>query len=143
MDVRIQEAPFDLAAELARLPQGAGAVASFVGSVRGEGGLTALRLEHYPGMTERLILAHLERAKARWPLLGAVIVHRVGVLRPGEPIVLVAVAAKHRREAFAACEFLMDHLKTEAPFWKEERCGEASHWVEAKASDDAARQRWD
>lgn len=142
MDIRIQEEPFDTGAELAKLPPGAGAVASFTGYVRGDGGLSSLTLEHYPGMTEREIARHVELAKARWPLLGVVIVHRVGTLLPGEAIVLVAVAAKHRGEAFQACEFLMDHLKTEAPFWKEERLGERSRWVEAKASDDDAKDRW-
>lgn len=117
-------------------------MASFIGHVRPDDGLTALVLEHYPGMTERQIAAHLEAAKKRWPILGAVIVHRVGSLKPGEAIVLVAVAAKHRGEAFQACEFLMDHLKTEAPFWKEERLENTSRWVEAKAGDDAAKERW-
>lgn len=142
MTIRIQREPFDLTTELAKLPAGAGAVASFIGHVRSDDGLTSLTLEHYPGMTERQIADHVAKAEARWPLLGVTIIHRVGTLTPGEAIVLVAVAAKHRKEAFAACEFLMDHLKTEAPFWKEERLGENARWVEAKASDDTAKDRW-
>jgi len=143
MDIRIQSAAFDPAEVLRRLPLGAGAVASFIGHVRPEAGLTALVLEHFPGMTEREIARHCEEAQRRWPLLGVTIMHRVGTLAPGEAIVMVAVAAKHRKEAFAACEFLMDHLKTEAPFWKQERLGNNARWVEAKASDDEARARWD
>jgi len=143
MSVRIQYEAFDIAAVLAGLPQGGGAIASFVGYVRGDDGLAALNLEHYPGMTEREIARHIAIAQNRWPLLGVTIIHRVGTLTPGEAIVLVAVAATHRREAFAACEFLMDHLKTEAPFWKEERLDNTSRWVEAKAADDAAKARWD
>ncbi len=142
-DIRIQSAPFDVAQVLSHLPQGAGAVASFIGHVRAENGLTALVLEYFPGMTEREIARHVEEAQRRWPLLGVTIIHRVGTLLPGEAIVMVAVAAKHRKAAFAACEFLMDHLKTEAPFWKQECRGSDSHWVEAKASDDEARARWD
>ena len=141
--IRIQAEPFDIAAELAQLPCGAGAVASFIGRVRPGEGLTALCLEHYPGMTEREIARHITEAETRWPLLGVVVVHRFGELAPGETIVLVAVAASHRFEAFAACEFLMDHLKTKAPFWKEERLTDASRWVAAKASDDAAAARWE
>jgi molybdopterin synthase catalytic subunit len=143
MTIRIQEAPFDVAVELAALPKGGGAVASFVGYVRAEDGVTALLLEHYPGMTEKEIARHETAAEQRWPILGITIIHRVGTLKPGDAIVLVAVAAKHRKEAFAACEFLMDHLKTEAPFWKEERLGNSSRWVEATAADDAAKARWD
>jgi len=142
MTIRIQHEPFDVTTELAKLPEGAGAVASFIGHVRSDDGLTALTLEHYPGMTERQIAGHMADAEARWPLIGVTIIHRVGTLKPGEAIVFVAVAAKHRKEAFAACEFLMDHLKTEAPFWKEERLAEQSRWVEAKASDNAAKDRW-
>jgi molybdopterin synthase catalytic subunit len=143
MDIRIQSDVFDVAEVLSHLPQGAGAVASFIGHVRPEEGLTALVLEHFPGMTEREIARHVEAAEARWPLLGVSIIHRVGTLLPGEAIVLVAVAAAHRKEAFAACEFLMDHLKTEAPFWKKECIGSDARWVEAKDSDDQARARWD
>jgi molybdopterin synthase catalytic subunit len=139
--VRIQTDPIDTAATMARLPA-AGAVASFVGAVRAEPGLQALRLEHYPGMTEREITRHIEAAGARWPLTAAAVVHRVGEIKPGETIVVVAVAAAHRREAFEACQFLIDHLKTKAPFWKEERLGSGSQWVAAKSSDEDATDRW-
>ncbi len=141
--IRIQAKPFDLANEVELLSRGdVGAVATFTGHVRGDGGLTALLLEHYPGMTEREIARAAAEAERRWPLLGVTIVHRVGELKPGDPIVLVAVAAAHRADAFAACEFLMDHLKTKAPFWKQERCGAQTRWVDAKASDDEAAKRW-
>jgi molybdopterin synthase catalytic subunit len=138
--IRIESQAFDPAAELARL-EGA-AVVSFVGRVRAEDGLTALRLEHYPGMSEREISRQVEEAATRWPLSGIVVIHRVGELKPGEVIVLAAVAAAHRAEAFAACEFLMDRLKTAAPFWKAEKKGAESAWVEAKASDAEAAKRW-
>jgi molybdopterin synthase catalytic subunit len=138
--IRIQTEPFDAAAVLERFA--AGAVASFIGRVRAEPGLQALRLEYYPGMTEAEIARAVAEAGQRWPLTGAAILHRVGELKPGEPIVLVATAADHRRAAFAACEFLIDHLKTKAPFWKEERLVSGSHWVDAKASDDEAAARW-
>lgn len=140
--IRIQREPFDVAGEIERLSPGAGAVAMFTGHVRAEGGLTALSLEHYPGMTEREIARHVAEATRRWPLLGITVIHRVGELRPGEAIVLIVVAASHRGEAFAACEFVMDHLKTKAPFWKLEKKGTAAQWVEAKASDDASAERW-
>lgn len=140
--IRIQTGLFDIAAEAARLGADAGAVVTFSGFVRAEPGLTALRLEHYPGMTEREIARHAQEAALRWPLTGVTVIHRVGELKPGEPIVLVAVAAQHRGEAFAACEFLMDHLKTSAPFWKNEKKGAASNWVEARTSDDDAAARW-
>lgn len=140
--IRIQHEPFDVAREIERLSEGAGAVATFTGHVRGENGLTSLSLEHYPGMTEREISRHIAEAAKRWPLLGITVSHRVGELKAGEAIVLVVVAALHRGEAFAACEFVMDHLKTKAPFWKLEKKGEAAQWIEAKASDDAATERW-
>ena len=141
--IAIQSEPFDLAGEVEALSHGdLGAIASFIGYVRAEGGLTALVLEHYPGMTEREIALQVEEAARRWPLLGVTVIHRVGELKPGEPIVLVAVAAQHRAEAFAACEFLMDHVKTKATFWKQERRGTGTEWIEAKPSDDAAAQRW-
>lgn len=140
--IRIQHEPFDIAAEIAQLSSAAGAVATFTGYVRAENGLTALNLEHYPGMTEREIARHIAEAGSRWPLLAVTVVHRVGALKPGEAIVLVAVAALHRGEAFAACEFVMDHLKTQAPFWKEHKMQAGALWVEAKASDDAAAGRW-
>lgn len=148
--VRVGAAPFDAAAELAALTNGrhdVGAVVSFTGHVRGDaddrGELVALTLEHYPAMTERALGAIAANAVARWPLTGGAIVHRVGRLVPGEAIVLVAVASAHRAAAFAAAEFLMDWLKTRAPFWKaEERTG-GSSWVAARTSDDIAAARWD
>ncbi len=139
--IRIQSEPFDTAAVLARFASAA--VTSFVGRVRAEPGLQTLRLEHYPGMTEAEIARAVAEAGQRWPLTGVAILHRIGELSPEEPIVLVAAAADHRRAAFAACEFLIDHLKTKAPFWKEERLESGSHWVETKASDDEAAARWD
>jgi len=141
--IHIQTEPFDLAREVEALSNGgAGAVATFSGAVRAEDGLTALVLEHYPGMTEHEIARQVEEAGRRWRLIAVTVIHRVGDLKPGERIVLVAVAASHRGDAFAACEFLMDHLKTKAPFWKEERRGAGSRWVEARASDDEALERW-
>jgi molybdopterin synthase catalytic subunit len=142
--IRVQPEPFDLNAEVAALAGGgaSGAVASFTGHVRQEEGLTGLTLEHYPGMTEAEIGRMAEDAGKRWPLTGVTIIHRVGTLVPGEPIVLVAVASAHRAEAFAACEFLMDYLKTKAPFWKEETRGGQTGWVAAKESDDQAAERW-
>jgi len=143
--IRIQHDDFDAAAECAALSDGnanIGAIATFTGLVRGDGGLTAMTLEHYPGMTEREIARHVAEAKTRWPLLGVTIIHRIGRLLPGERIVLVAVASSHRKAAFEACEFLMDYLKTNAPFWKQEERGSAAKWVDAKASDDAAVEKW-
>jgi molybdopterin synthase catalytic subunit len=146
--VRVQEADFDLAAELAAL-QGErtdiGAVASFVGCVRGNtraDDVSALTLEHYPGMTERAIEAMIVAAEARFSMLAALVIHRVGRLLPGERIVLVAVASSHRRDAFRACEFLMDYLKTHAPFWKKEMTPQGERWVDARVADDAALARW-
>lgn len=142
-NIHIQAEDFDVADEIAALNEpGIGAVASFVGLVRGGDGLTALTLEHYPGMTEREIGRIAEEAAKRWHPSGITIIHRVGRLSVGERIVLVAVAAAHRGDAFAACEFLMDYLKTRAPFWKQEERGGAVIWVEAKLSDDAAAERW-
>lgn len=140
--IRIQADTFDAGAETARISRGAGAVATFTGYVREEDGLTALRLEHYPDMTECEIARNVADAAMRWQLLAVTVIHRIGELKPGDPIVLVAVASSHRREAFAACEFLMDQLKTTAPFWKEQMKGAANSWVEAKNSDDAAAERW-
>ncbi|MET0382060.1 MAG: molybdenum cofactor biosynthesis protein MoaE [Burkholderiaceae bacterium] len=146
--VRIQEADFDVAAELAALQRGRadiGAVVSFVGCVRGgppDDGVHALTLEHYPGMTERAIDAMIVEADARFRLLGARVVHRIGRLLPGERIVLVATACSHRRDAFQACEFLMDYLKTQAPFWKKETTPAGDRWVDARAADDRALARW-
>lgn len=143
--ISIQHEDFDIADEVAALSAGRsdiGAVATFSGLVRGDDDLTAMTLEHYPGMTEREIAAHVAEAGKRWPLLGVTVIHRVGRLLPGARIVLVAVASSHRAAAFAAAEFLMDYLKTRAPFWKlEERAG-ATHWVEAKDADDTAAKRW-
>ena len=141
--IRIQTEPFDVNDELEALAgDGVGAIATFTGHVRGDGGLTAMTLEHYPGMTEREIARHAAEAASRWPLLGVTIIHRVGRLMPGDPIVLVATASSHRAAAFAACAFLMDYLKTSAPFWKREERGQSASWVEAKASDNEAAKRW-
>ena len=147
-EVRVQQEDFDLGAELARMRAGdprIGAVVSFIGTVRdlNEGAQVAeLELEHYPGMTERSLQDIVEQARARWPLYGALVVHRVGPMAPMEQIVLVAVSAAHRGEAFAACEFIMDYLKTEAPFWKKEQTPEGARWVDARISDDSARAKW-
>jgi molybdopterin synthase catalytic subunit len=139
--IRIQYEDFDTAAELAALAR-AGAVATFTGHVRAEAGLVALVLEHYPAMTEREIARHVADAERRWTLSGATVIHRVGRLVPGERIVFVATAAAHRRDAFAACEFLIDYLKVRAPFWKREEREDGTRWVEAKASDVEAAKRW-
>src|SRR5436190_4780920 len=132
--IRVQPEAFDLGAEVAHLVEGgkAGAVASFTGHVRQEDGLSSLTLEHYPGMTEAEISRMADDAANRWPLTGITVIHRIGTLTPGEPIVLVAVAAAHRGAAFAACEFLMDYLTTQAPFWKEETRDGGKNWVAAK-----------
>ncbi len=148
MSVRVQTQDFDLGAELAALRAGnprIGAVAAFVGLVRdlNDGdGVAALTLEHYPGMTEQALEAICAEARERWPLLDLLVIHRVGPLRPADQIVLVAVAAMHRGEAFAACEFVIDYLKTRAPFWKKERTPAGERWVEARGSDDDAAARW-
>lgn len=149
MSVRIQTEDFDAGAEIARMRRGdaaIGAIASFIGVVRdvNEGDSVAgMTLEHYPGMTERSIEAIVAEAKRRWPIRDALVIHRVGPLAPSDQIVLVVVTAAHRGEAFAACEFLMDYLKTRAPFWKKERIAGGSRWVEARASDDEAAARWE
>jgi molybdopterin synthase catalytic subunit len=144
--VLVQEAPFDLGAEAARLQQGredVGGLASFLGICRGDGGLVAMELEHYPGMTERALTGIAAEACARWPLTGCTVIHRHGRLVPGDPIVLVLTASAHRVAALESCAFLIDWLKTRAPFWKrEEFAGGAARWVEAKAEDDAAADRW-
>lgn len=149
--VRIQRDEFDLAAEVAALRLGdarVGAVCSFVGTVRDRhaaaaaGSVNAVELEHYPGMTEKAIEAMIDEAHARFAILGARVVHRVGLLRPLDQIVLVAVTSMNRRESFQACEFLMDYLKTQAPFWKKEATPEGARWVDARVSDDAALARW-
>ncbi len=143
--ISIQPEDFDVSAEIAALCEGRsdiGAVATFSGLVRGDDDLSAMTLEHYPGMTEREIAAHVAEAEKRWPLLGVTVIHRVGRLVPGARIVLVVVASSHRGAAFAAAEFLMDYLKTRAPFWKEEEHAGETRWVEARASDDDAAKRW-
>ena len=145
---RVQREDFDVGAELAALTRGKtgiGGVTSFVGLVRdvaGEQRVSAMTLEHYPGMTERELQAIEDEARRRWPLDAVLIIHRYGRLEPGERIVLVATAAAHREAAFASCHFLIDWLKTKAPFWKLEETPEGERWVDAQASDDAAAKRW-
>ena len=146
--VTITGADFDVGAELARLRAGdggVGALASFVGTVRGQGeagSIGGMELEHYPGMTEQAIEAMIDEAMRRFDIRAARVVHRVGTLAVGEQIVLVAVASAHRGAAFQACEFLMDYLKTQAPFWKKEHTAHGAHWVDARSADDAALARW-
>ena len=144
--ILVQEAVFDLAAEHALLSEGRsdiGGIASFTGLCRADDGIAALVLEHYPGMTERALRQIAAEAEARWPLTGCTVIHRVGRIRPGEPIVLVLTASAHRTAALEACAFLIDWLKTGAPFWKREEFHDGrERWVEAKASDDAATARW-
>ncbi len=146
MRLSVQEAAFDLGAEANRFShdlKGVGAVVTFTGLVRDNGGqLTAMEIEHYPGMTEKAISAIMEEAVARWGLADALVIHRYGVLRSGEPIMMVATAASHRGDAFAAAEFLMDYLKSRAPFWKKEISANGADWVAAKDSDEAALTRW-
>lgn len=144
--VRVQAESFDLGAESALLAAGrhdVGGIASFVGLCRADGGLAAMTLEHYPGMTERAIAAIAAEAERRWPLTGCTVIHRVGRLPPGEPIVLVLTASSHRAAALESCAFLIDWLKTRAPFWKREEFADGTErWVEAKDSDDEAAARW-
>jgi molybdopterin synthase catalytic subunit len=146
--VRLQREAFDAAAEAAKLTRGRsdiGALVSFTGICRGdEAGepIAALTLEHYPGMAEAEIERHVAEATTRWPLLGVTVIHRYGRIAPGEDIVLVVTASSHRQAAFAAAEFLMDYLKTRAPFWKQVEKAGGKSWVEAKATDDAAAGRW-
>jgi molybdopterin synthase catalytic subunit len=148
IEVRVQAEDFDLGAEVARLRADdarIGAVVSFVGTVRdmNDGAqVAAMELEHYPGMTERALEDIVEQARGRWPLAGAIVIHRIGPLLPRDQIVLVAVASAHRGEAFAACEFIIDYLKTDAPFWKKEDTPGGSRWVDARVSDDAAKAKW-
>jgi len=142
--IRLQREDFDAGAEQARLARGrsdVGAVVCFTGICRGDG-ISAMTLEHYPGMAEAEIARHVEEAERRWSLLGVTVIHRFGRLVPGDTIVLVATASAHRGDAFAAAEFLMDYLKTQAPFWKREEHGGEVSWVEAKGADDAAAARW-
>lgn len=144
MDVSVQESDFDAGREIADLAagdDGAGAVASFVGLVRG-GEVAAMTMEHYPGMTEQSLAAIADEAKQRWQLRRVRVIHRIGRLLPGENIVFVGVSAGHRGEAFTACAFIMDYLKTRAPFWKKEETSDGAHWVDARDSDDTAAARW-
>ncbi|RVT92298.1 molybdenum cofactor biosynthesis protein MoaE [Rhodovarius crocodyli] len=144
--VRVQEAPFDAGAETAALSAGrtdVGGIASFIGLCRADDGLQALVLEHYPGMTERALEGIADQAMRRWPLTGCTVIHRYGRILPGQPIVLVLAASRHRTAALEACAFLIDWLKTGAPFWKSEEFADGTtRWVEAKAADDAAAAKW-
>ena len=149
MPVRVQHEDFDAGAEIARLradnPK-IGAVACFIGVVRdlNEGAdVATMALEHYPGMTEKALAAIVEQAQARWDLYDVLVIHRVGELRPTDQIVLVVSTSAHRGDAFAACEFVMDYLKTQAPFWKKETTPAGTRWVDARDSDEAARRRWE
>ena len=148
MSVRIQEHDFDVSSELAALRAGdkrVGAVATFVGVVRDlndSSQVSTLTLENYPGMTEKALAQIVDDAKRRWDIYEALVIHRVGPLKPGDQIVLVAVTSAHRGESFAACQFIMDYLKTRAPFWKKEQTPEGERWVEARASDEDAAARW-
>ena len=148
MTIRIEEQDFDLGAEIARLRSGqpqVGAVVAFIGTVRdmNDGARVAeMALEHYPGMTEKSIQAIVDQAHGRWKLFDTLVIHRIGPLLPQDQIVLVAVTSAHRGEAFAACEFIMDYLKSEAPFWKKEQTPEGSRWVDARATDGAALDKW-
>jgi molybdopterin synthase catalytic subunit len=149
LSVRVQQEDFDLGREvdaLVRRDPKIGAVASFVGLVRdsNDGSAVAeMTLEHYPGMTERALEDIVAQAKARWDVMDALVIHRYGRLLPGDRIVLVVVVGAHRGAAFAACEFIIDYLKTRAPFWKKERTPAGARWVEARDSDGAAAQRWE
>jgi len=140
MKISVQKEEFDLSREVRALSGNPkiGAVASFIGQVRDVG----MTLEHYPGMTEKALAAIVDEAKSRWQVIDCTVIHRYGELKPTDPIVLVVVASAHRGDAFAACEFLMDYLKTRAPFWKKEQTAEGERWVEAKSSDDQAAERW-
>jgi molybdopterin synthase catalytic subunit len=143
--IRIQPEPFDVGAEYSAFKKGrteTGGYAMFVGSVRGEGEIATLTLEHYPGMTEDALAAIELDTRARWRLDDVLVVHRYGPMKPGEDIVLVITASAHRQDAFDACQFLMDWLKTKAPFWKLEETPDGTRWVDAKSSDDAAAARW-
>lgn len=148
MTVRVQTEDFDLSTEIANLRKQApkvGAVVTFLGTVRdlNEGEHVAeMELEHYPGMTEKSLEAIVAQAKSRWDIFDALVIHRVGPLKPLDQIVLVAVTSAHRGEAFDACEFIIDYLKTEAPFWKKEQTPSGARWVDARATDDEAMQKW-
>lgn len=146
--IRVQFEDFDAGAEITRMRLArpdTGAVAAFIGQVRdlNEGTeVSGMTLEHYPGMTEKALEAIVDQARQRWNIFDALVIHRIGALKPLDQIVLVVVSGAHRGEAFAACEFIMDYLKTEAPFWKKERTDTGDRWVDARASDDMAKQRW-
>jgi molybdopterin synthase catalytic subunit len=148
MTVRVQTEDFDTGAEISRMRlarRDAGAVVAFVGQVRdmNDGSeVSTLTLEHYPGMTEKALETIIDQARVRWDIFDALIIHRVGMLQPTDQIVLVLVSGAHRGEAFSACEFIMDYLKTEAPFWKKEQTPSGARWIDAKVSDDHARDRW-
>jgi molybdopterin synthase catalytic subunit len=148
MTVRVQREPFDVGAEIERLradDRRVGAVATFLGTVRDvndERAVSTLTLEHYPGMTEKALQAIVDEARARFDVYGITVIHRFGELAPTDAIVLVAVTSAHRGDAFDACRFVMDYLKTRAPFWKKEQTPEGARWVEARASDDEAAARW-
>jgi molybdopterin synthase catalytic subunit len=148
MPVRVQTEDFDVGRELAALrgaDRSVGAVAAFVGTVRDvndDATVATMTLEHYPGMTEKALAAIVDDAKSRWAIADALVIHRVGALQPADQIVLVGVTSAHRGEAFAACEFIIDYLKTRAPFWKKEETPDGARWVEARGSDDDAAARW-
>lgn len=147
--IRVQQDNFDIGAEIDKLRAGrtdVGAIVSFTGTVRDTAGgqpISEMTLEHYPGMTEKELERIEAEARSRWPLQDSLIIHRYGPMRPGENIVLVATASEHRQAAFEAAQFLMDYLKTDAPFWKKEAGPEGGDWVDARESDDAARERWE
>lgn len=144
--VKVQEEDFDVGALARELSAGRtdiGAIATFVGLVRGASdGVEEMTLEHYPGMTEKSLLEIVDEAQTRWQLMSTIVIHRVGALQPGDQIVYVGVASGHRGEAFAACEFIMDYLKTRAPFWKKEKTPDGARWVDARDADDSAAERW-
>ena len=148
MTVRVQVEDFDISREIAQLRRDnprIGAIASFIGVVRdlNDGDSVAeMTLEHYPGMTEKSVEAIIAESRARWQVMDALVIHRVGTLKPLDQIVLVVVSSAHRGDAFAACEFIMDYLKTRAPFWKKEQTPKGPRWVDARAADDAAAERW-
>lgn len=143
ISVAVQTAPFDVGAELALLnAAGVGAVTSFTGIVRSDDGVSAIELEHFPGMTEASLRDLCDTAVERWSLSGCTIIHRVGRMEVGDPIVLVATASAHRASAIDACSFLIDRLKTDAPFWKKEYRGDTAQWVQPKQSDDARAEQW-
>lgn len=148
MTVRVQTEDFDLSAEILKLRQdnpGIGAIASFVGLVRDlseNAAVSEMTLEHYPGMTEKALTEIVEDARQRWDIINALVIHRIGALKPTDQIVLVAASSAHRHDAFAACEFIMDYLKTQAPFWKKEQTQQGTCWVDARESDEMAVRRW-